>query len=98
MRTATLFNDNGRQAVRLPKGMRFEGGGQVEVAWQGESIILTPKADPKTDNTRLAARPGDGEQSLADTLAMTAAAEVDFDPPTLQGPLYRPAEFPDASD
>ena len=91
MRTATLFNDGGHQAVRLPIDVRFEGVAEVEVKREGRSVILTPK--PETG-----ARPDSKKQNLAQMLAMPGIGEIDFDPPRLEGPLYRPAEFFDVSD
>ncbi len=43
MRTASLFKNGKNQAVRLPKEFEFEGVTEVEIARDGESIILTPK-------------------------------------------------------
>ena len=62
---ATLHTEDGRQVVRLPKGMGFSGVTEVEALWRGASIILTPKrkdwrsyADaPKADKDFLAERP-----------------------------------------
>jgi prevent-host-death family protein len=33
------------------------------------------------------------QESLADLLAMPEAAEIEFEPPRLEGPLYYPADF-----
>ena len=65
MRTATLFDDGGHQAVRLPKDIRFEGVAEVEVKQEGRSIVLTPKGEswpslvdlPKLGKGFLAERP-----------------------------------------
>ncbi len=43
MRTASLFKNGRNQAVRLPKEFEFEGVTEVEIARDGESIVLTPK-------------------------------------------------------
>lgn len=43
MRTASLFRNGKNQAVRLPKGLEFEGVTEVQITRDGESIILTPK-------------------------------------------------------
>lgn len=43
MRTASLFRNGRNQAVRLPKEFEFKGITEVEIAKEGESIILTPK-------------------------------------------------------
>ena len=42
MTTAGLFKDGHNQAIRLPKGLEFEGVSEVEVRREGNSIILTP--------------------------------------------------------
>jgi antitoxin VapB len=42
MATASLFKNGRNQAVRLPKGLEFEGVSEVEVRRDGNSIILTP--------------------------------------------------------
>ena len=42
MTTASLFKNGRNQAVRLPKGLEFEGVSEVEVRREGNSIILTP--------------------------------------------------------
>ena len=42
MKTASLFKNGRNQAVRLPKGLEFEGVSEVEVRRDGNSIILTP--------------------------------------------------------
>lgn len=42
MATASLFKNGRNQAVRLPKGLEFEGITEVEVRREGNSIILTP--------------------------------------------------------
>lgn len=42
MRIASLFKNGRNQAVRLPKGLEFEGVSEVEVRREGNSIILTP--------------------------------------------------------
>ena len=65
MSTATLFDDGGHQAVRLPKGVRFEGAAEVEVKQEGSSLVLTPKQEswlsladlPKMGKGFLAERP-----------------------------------------
>jgi antitoxin VapB len=40
--TARLFTNGRSQAVRLPKGFRFEGVREVSVERDGEAIILRP--------------------------------------------------------
>ena len=80
MSTATLFNDGGQQAVRLPKGMRFEGVAEVEIKRAGESIVLTPK---RQSSLSFADSPKGGK-SVLDMLAMPDAGEIDFDPPPLK--------------
>ena len=65
MRTASLFKNGKNQAVRLPKEFEFEGVTEVEIARDGESIILTPKRKSwasfteveKADSDFLAERP-----------------------------------------
>ncbi|HJP33013.1 MAG: type II toxin-antitoxin system VapB family antitoxin [Candidatus Latescibacteria bacterium] len=42
MATASLFKNGSNQAVRLPRGLEFEGVSEVEIRRQGSSIILTP--------------------------------------------------------
>jgi len=42
MATASLFKNGRNQAIRLPKGLEFEGVSEVEVRREGNSIILTP--------------------------------------------------------
>ena len=43
METAKLFNNGGSQAVRLPKGCRFEGEDEVFIKKHGEVVYLFPK-------------------------------------------------------
>jgi len=43
MATASLFINGKSQAVRIPKGLEFEGINEVEITRNGDSIILTPK-------------------------------------------------------
>lgn len=40
--TARLFTNGRSQAVRLPKGFRFEGVREVSLEREGEAIILRP--------------------------------------------------------
>ncbi len=40
---AKLFKSGGSQAVRLPKGYRFEGQSEVLIYRQGKRVILEPK-------------------------------------------------------
>jgi antitoxin VapB len=42
MTTASLFKNGSNQAVRLPRGLEFEGVSEVEIRRQGNSIVLTP--------------------------------------------------------
>ena len=42
MTTASLFKNGNNQAVRLPRGLEFEGVSEVEIRRQGNSIVLTP--------------------------------------------------------
>ena len=42
--TARLFTNGRSQAVRLPKGFRFEGVREVSLERDGEAIILRPVA------------------------------------------------------
>jgi len=42
MVTASLFKNGRNQAVRLPKGLEFEGVSEVEIRRDGNSIVLTP--------------------------------------------------------
>ncbi len=53
MRTASLFKNGKNQAVRLPKEFEFEGVTEVEIARDGESIILTPKRKSWTSFTEV---------------------------------------------
>jgi antitoxin VapB len=46
MQTAKLFKNGRSQAVRLPKEFRFEGE-EVYVRREGNSIVLSPKTEPK---------------------------------------------------
>jgi antitoxin VapB len=39
---AKLFKNGGSQAVRLPKGFRFEGSREVLVHREGRRIVLEP--------------------------------------------------------
>jgi len=41
--TASLFINGKSQAVRIPKGLEFEGINEVEITRDGDSIVLTPK-------------------------------------------------------
>jgi antitoxin VapB len=41
--SAKLFKSGGSQAVRLPKGYRFEGQDEVLIYRQGNRVILEPK-------------------------------------------------------
>lgn len=88
---ATLFTDGGHQAVRLPIDTRFEGVTEVEVKRVGRSIVLTPNSGKDSPPAR-------AKQSIAELLAMPGIGEIDFEPPRLEGPLYRPAEFHDGPD
>jgi hypothetical protein len=36
----------------------------------------------------------DKQENIMDLLAMPDAAEIEFEPPRLQGKLYRPADLP----
>ena len=40
---AKLFKSGGSQAVRLPKGFRFEGQDEVVVSRNGQRVILEPR-------------------------------------------------------
>ncbi len=40
---AKLFKSGGSQAVRLPKGYRFEGADEVLIYRIGQRVILEPK-------------------------------------------------------
>lgn len=91
MHTATLFDDSGHQAVRLPKDVQFEGVAEVEVKREGRSVVLTPKSNA-------AARLESKQQNLAQMLAMPGIGGIDFEPARLEGPLCHPAEFHDVSD
>ena len=42
MTTASLFKNGRNQAVRLPRGLEFEGVSEVEIRREGNSIVLTP--------------------------------------------------------
>ena len=42
MRTVSLFKNGRNQAVRLPKDFEFEGVSEVEIARDGDAIILRP--------------------------------------------------------
>ena len=42
MAIASLFRNGSNQAVRLPRGLEFEGVSEVEIRRQGNSIVLTP--------------------------------------------------------
>ena len=39
---AKLFKTGGSQAVRLPKGFRFEGQEEVLISREGEKVVLQP--------------------------------------------------------
>ena len=39
---AKLFKTRGSQAVRLPKGYRFEGQEEVLISREGEKVVLRP--------------------------------------------------------
>jgi antitoxin VapB len=39
---AKLFKTGGSQAVRLPKGYRFEGQEEVLISREGEKVVLQP--------------------------------------------------------
>lgn len=45
METAKLFMNGRSQAVRLPKGFRFEGE-EVFVKKVGDAVVLMPQRDP----------------------------------------------------
>ena len=42
MKTAALFKNGRNQAVRLPKDFEFEGISEVEIAKEGDTVILKP--------------------------------------------------------
>jgi antitoxin VapB len=42
MRTVKLFRNGRSQAVRLPKGFRFEGLEEVSIRREGKAVILEP--------------------------------------------------------
>jgi len=42
MKTVKLFKNGRSQAVRLPKGFRFEGMKEVSIRREGEAVILEP--------------------------------------------------------
>ena len=42
MKTAALFKNGRSQAVRLPKDFEFEGISEVEIAKEGDTVILRP--------------------------------------------------------
>ena len=42
MKTVKLFTNGRSQAVRLPKGFRFEGQKEVSIRREGKAVILEP--------------------------------------------------------
>ncbi len=42
MKIAALFKNGRSQAVRLPKDFEFEGVSEVEIAKEGDTVILKP--------------------------------------------------------
>lgn len=49
MPTAKLFLNGRSQAVRLPKAFRFEGITEVQIARDGDAIILRPPKRPSIE-------------------------------------------------
>ena len=48
MAVAKLFKVGGSQAVRLPKEFRMPGD-EVQIRWQGDEVVLSPKRKPQTE-------------------------------------------------
>ena len=95
MSIARLFTHDGAQAVRLPKGMQFEGVAEVEIVRQGKSLVLTPQPRPKASSAEPALPFGDalaaiwGETGLTDAefiaLEREIAASQKLDEPPAPG-------------
>jgi antitoxin VapB len=77
------FKSGNSEAVRLPKGMGFGIGVELEIAREGERLVLTPKTSAAAEKRRLRelldalgaiGRPDDGVQS-----------RPDFEPPDRPG-------------
>ena len=65
MRTVSIFKNNAKQAVRIPKDMQFEGVTELEIQREGDTILLRPvrpnwtsfAGEPVADADFLAERP-----------------------------------------
>lgn len=42
MRTVSVFKNGNNRAIRLPKDLDFEGVNELEIAREGDTIILRP--------------------------------------------------------
>ncbi|MDC6118271.1 type II toxin-antitoxin system VapB family antitoxin [Serratia rubidaea] len=42
MRTVIVFNNGNHRAIRLPRDMDFAGVNELEIACEGDTIILRP--------------------------------------------------------
>jgi antitoxin VapB len=76
MTTASLFKNGRNQAVRLPKGLEFEGVSEVEIRREGNSIILTPLR--KTWYS-FSETPDADDDFLSDRQEVIQEGRVDFD-------------------
>ena len=55
MTTAKLFQHGGSQAVRFPRGFRFQGT-EVVIEKRGDEVVLKPKRKPKLNTLNDVAR------------------------------------------
>lgn len=76
MTTASLFKNGSNQAVRLPRGLEFEGVSEVEIRRQGSSIVLTPVR--KSWKSFAETAPADGG-FLTERLEVVQDGRVDLD-------------------
>lgn len=42
MRTVTIFKNNSKQAIRIPKDMEFVGVSELEICKEGDTLVLRP--------------------------------------------------------
>ena len=79
MQTAKLFMNGRSQAVRLPKGFRFEGD-EVLVKKVGDAVVLLPRRHPwETLRGSLSAFTGDFMEDRGQPASEQDRAEAPFD-------------------
>ncbi|MEK6423460.1 MAG: type II toxin-antitoxin system VapB family antitoxin [Burkholderia gladioli] len=42
MRTVSIFKNNANQAIRIPKGLEYQGVVELEIGREGDTITLRP--------------------------------------------------------